>query len=271
MKKWGFRYRIIASLASLVVIATAATPTITANDTVDRPAKSTSATKLTAAYASGGELFGGSIAISGDTIVVGAYLDDERGPSAGTPYVYHRSGRSWSQVAKLTCDAAQSITPSPGDTTTPVQPGLLLIIDNLEHIIICNPDTPVADKLEDALAKVQVALKELTKTPPDHAAAMGSIEGTVGDIEAAVEDGLLDPVLGTQLMDQLAGIANQLATGAMDQAIAQGCELTTNSALAGAVEALAEGDALRGLGAFTDAVKRYKEAVANAQSALATC
>lgn len=40
--------------------------------------------------------------------------------------------------------------------------------------------------------------------------------------EAAVNDGLLDPDQGTQLMDQLAGIARQIAVDALDQAIAQG-------------------------------------------------
>ena len=46
--------------------------------------------------------FGFSVAISGDTVVVGAPLDDDLGSSSGSAYVFVRSGDSWSQQAKLT-------------------------------------------------------------------------------------------------------------------------------------------------------------------------
>jgi hypothetical protein len=47
--------------------------------------------------------FGFSVAISGDTAVVGAYLDDNAGGSdAGSAYVFVRSGTVWTQQAKLT-------------------------------------------------------------------------------------------------------------------------------------------------------------------------
>lgn len=66
-------------------------------------------TKLTAADGSAGDLFGISIAISGDTIVVGADLNDEKALNAGAAYVFTRSANSWSQQAKLTAaDGAQT-------------------------------------------------------------------------------------------------------------------------------------------------------------------
>jgi len=43
-------------------------------------------------------------------------------------------------------------------------------------------------------------LEELNKTPPDTEAVLGNIEGAVGDIEAALEDGLLDLQQATYLM-----------------------------------------------------------------------
>ncbi|PHR93413.1 MAG: hypothetical protein COA69_04880 [Robiginitomaculum sp.] len=58
--------------------------------------------KLTADDGASGDLFGISVALSGDTILVGADLHDNIAPNAGAVYVYTRSGNSWSQQAKLT-------------------------------------------------------------------------------------------------------------------------------------------------------------------------
>ena len=80
-------------------------------------------------------------------------------------------------------------------------------IDLLQGIVEDNPGTPLADKIEDVLAKTETALDGLSKTPPDNQAAVGNIEGAVGDVEAAVADGLLDPSQGAGLMDQFAAIA----------------------------------------------------------------
>jgi hypothetical protein len=65
--------------------------------------------KLTAADGAKGDVFGISVALSGDTIVVGADLNDEKALNAGAVYVYTRSGSSWSQQAKLTAaDGAET-------------------------------------------------------------------------------------------------------------------------------------------------------------------
>ncbi len=63
--------------------------------------------KLTAADAAADDNFGYSVALAGDTAVVGAYLDDDAGSDSGSAYVFARSGTSWAQQAKLTAaDAA---------------------------------------------------------------------------------------------------------------------------------------------------------------------
>ena len=55
------------------------------------------------------DAFGISVAISGDTAVVGANENDVPVSNSGSAYVYVRSGSSWSQQAKLTAsDAASS-------------------------------------------------------------------------------------------------------------------------------------------------------------------
>jgi len=61
--------------------------------------------KLTANDGGPGDFFGGSIALGGDTIVVGA-LGDNIGTNAdqGSAYVFIRSGTIWTQQQKLTAD-----------------------------------------------------------------------------------------------------------------------------------------------------------------------
>jgi hypothetical protein len=51
--------------------------------------------------ANGGELFGNDFAISGDTLVVGAYGDDDSGADTGSAYVFVRNGTNWTQQQKL--------------------------------------------------------------------------------------------------------------------------------------------------------------------------
>ena len=58
--------------------------------------------KLTAADGEAGAEFGRSVALSDDTLIIGAARDDEKGEDSGSVYVFTRSGTNWSQLAKLT-------------------------------------------------------------------------------------------------------------------------------------------------------------------------
>jgi hypothetical protein len=59
--------------------------------------------KLTAADGAASDVFGYSVAISGDTVIVGAFNDDTPGGTdAGSAYVFTRSGTLWLQQQKLT-------------------------------------------------------------------------------------------------------------------------------------------------------------------------
>jgi len=58
--------------------------------------------KLTASDGAASDLFGVSVSLSGDTAVIGAYGDDDKGSASGSSYVFFRSGSTWSQQAKLT-------------------------------------------------------------------------------------------------------------------------------------------------------------------------
>lgn len=57
--------------------------------------------KLTASDADDYDRFGWSVAISGDTLLVGAYNDEAVTPSGGSAYVFTRSGSTWTEQAKL--------------------------------------------------------------------------------------------------------------------------------------------------------------------------
>ena len=60
------------------------------------------AQKLTASDGAAADQFGYTVAISGDTALVGAIDDDDRGTDAGAVYVFVRSGGVWTQQQKLT-------------------------------------------------------------------------------------------------------------------------------------------------------------------------
>ena len=58
--------------------------------------------KLIALDATARDSFGYSVSVSGDTVVVGAYGDEDGGSSSGSAYVFVRDAGMWSQEAKLT-------------------------------------------------------------------------------------------------------------------------------------------------------------------------
>ena len=69
----------------------------------------TQVAKLTSSDGAADDNFGSRLAISGDTVVIGAYKDDDKGDNSGSAYVFTRDtpgdlASSWTQVAKLTAD-----------------------------------------------------------------------------------------------------------------------------------------------------------------------
>jgi hypothetical protein len=63
--------------------------------------------KLTASDGAADDRFGIQVAIDGDTVLVGARLDDNAGGNdAGSAYVFKRNGTVWTQTAKLTASDA---------------------------------------------------------------------------------------------------------------------------------------------------------------------
>lgn len=64
--------------------------------------------KLTASDAALRDSFGSSVALSGNTALIGAERDDDAGESSGSAYLFQRVGTAWSELTKLTAsDAAE--------------------------------------------------------------------------------------------------------------------------------------------------------------------
>jgi uncharacterized repeat protein (TIGR01451 family) len=71
--------------------------------------------KLTALDGDAEDLFGASVAIYGDTVLVGAYWDNVEGRSdQGSAYIFVRNGTTWTQQAKLTASDGVTSDPSFG-------------------------------------------------------------------------------------------------------------------------------------------------------------
>ena len=64
--------------------------------------------KLNADDAEAYDRFGTSVAIDGDTIIVGASFDDDNGADSGAAYVFTRTGTMWVQEQKLYADDGDS-------------------------------------------------------------------------------------------------------------------------------------------------------------------
>ena len=58
--------------------------------------------KIQSSDIQGDDRFGYSVGINGDTVIVGARLEDESGTSAGAAYIFTRSGSTWTEQQKLT-------------------------------------------------------------------------------------------------------------------------------------------------------------------------
>ena len=83
-------------------------------------------------------------------------------------------------------------------------------VNHFDQLVKKNLDTPIADKAEDVRNKLLTSLSELTKSPPDIPAAQGNIEGAQGDLQAMIDDGLIDPEKGLALMSLLSALASQI-------------------------------------------------------------
>jgi hypothetical protein len=57
--------------------------------------------KLRASDGASGDQFGVRVALDGNSLIVGAWKDDDLGPDSGAAYIFENDGSGWSEVAKL--------------------------------------------------------------------------------------------------------------------------------------------------------------------------
>lgn len=103
---------IVGNLTNIAIVAgTEADPHLPNNVTVETATAILPPiilnTKLVADEPAADDWFGYSVSISENTIVVGAFLNDDEGEDAGAAYVYQRNAGKWTQRAQLTASDAQ--------------------------------------------------------------------------------------------------------------------------------------------------------------------
>jgi len=125
-------------------------------------------------------------------------------------------------------------------------------------------DSDVVDKLEDVVAKLDVALEEL-QDKNDRQAAAGAVEGAVGDLEAAVEAGLLTAGDGARFMSGLLCALRGLVAKTIGEA--QDDPGSDAGKIAEAEAYLAEALSLIDQGKYKDAAAKLKDAVSKAEGA----
>jgi len=91
--------------------------------------------KLLADDGAAGDKFGFAVAVSGDTAVIGAPLDDDMGENAGSAYVFVDQGNGWVQQAKLTADDGEL-----GDTF-----GVSVAVSGITAVIGASADADQGD------------------------------------------------------------------------------------------------------------------------------
>jgi len=128
----------------------------------------------------------------------------------------------------------------------------------------CALTNPAASaKLNDARTNATEAWANLSLTPPDGSSAIQKLREAASKVADAVTLGF-DPVRGQELMDEAAGIAQQLATEAIDAAIARG---GNSSTILSAQTILMLGDTARLGGDFDQAIQDYRDALDRANQA----
>ena len=95
-------------IASTLFVLSAQPPTAVYADQHAQSTEWTQTQKLAASDGQRFDEFGRSVAIDGNTAVVGAFGENTGGDNAGAIYVYTRNGGAWREQAKLTL-----LNPSP--------------------------------------------------------------------------------------------------------------------------------------------------------------
>ncbi len=102
------RTRFAAQTAAAALLLAGCALTMPAQPAQGRECEANETFKLLASDGAPGDRFGGSVAISGDTAVIGAFEDDDNGSNSGAAYVFRYDGSTWIEEQKLLpCDRTE--------------------------------------------------------------------------------------------------------------------------------------------------------------------
>ena len=104
-------------------------------------ADATETAKLTAPDAEAADLFGVSVAVDGEVVLVGAHLEDENAFGAGAAYVFTKPAGGWADVDD---DDVAKLTASDGESNDRF--GLSVAVDGSTAVIGANDHTHVTEK-----------------------------------------------------------------------------------------------------------------------------
>jgi hypothetical protein len=127
------------------------------------------------------------------------------------------------------------------------------------------PDSELADKIEDVREETESAwFERCAKDPPDRKSSAGDIAGAIGDLEDALDDGLLGTDEGHAFAHRLLDVSRTMAQEAIAAAEDRGGR---SKRIRQARERRDEADALREAGRFKRAADRYESAISRAERA----
>ena len=139
------------------------------------------------------------------------------------------------------------------------------LVGLVEQLVDQNPGTPLADKVEDALASLEDGFAALAAPRRDREQAVNHFVGASGDLEAAVKDRVLAAGYGNGLLNRIAGVARHQATSG------SACPARSSARLAEWKSSVVRGDRFRAAGRYKDACDAYKSSVALAREAFGSC
>ncbi len=160
------------------------------------------AAKLTASDGAKDDYFGHALAISGDTIVVGAYWDDDKGSNSGSAYVFIRTAAVDLFISKAVTPAAAA----PGDAIT-------YTLSFLNAGGVAATDVVIADNVPVSVTHTSVVSSGVAIAQREYARYIWDV-ATLGQNEGGVITitGTLDQVLPAGTFTNTATITTTTAT-----------------------------------------------------------
>jgi hypothetical protein len=158
--------------------------------------------KLSASDESIGDNFGWSVSLDGDTALIGASGDDDKGDNSGSAYVFMRSDTIWTERGKLTAsDGAEedhfgywlslggdiALVGSNGDDVNGLYSGSayiynLLLYSLIDDVSNVNMSQGIENSLDAKLSVVMRALDDLLDN--NDVAAINALEAFINEVEA---------------------------------------------------------------------------------------